>query len=300
MKDELMSRIVEAVKEEIGVESTVQPKEVKKNNGLVRQAVEILGPGSSVGVCIYIDSLLKEVDLGRCGAREAAREIAKIQREYAHNNEFVDIVNGLDKQRILEKVTYQLINEEKNRERLGNMPYRKFLDLAAIYRVAIGESEEGTDSFTMSNEICKKYGIRESELDDAARRNTEKMGFEVRTMTSILSEITGEPEDTFAGDPIWVFTNRQRADGASVMLYNEYFDKLACNVNDDLYILPSSIHEVIAIPAGGMKVWKLRLMVHEVNYEKVPADEVLSENVYKYSRKEGMEVIGKGERVIAR
>lgn len=291
MREELMNKIVEAVKEKVGTECKVQHREVKKNNGLVLQAIEIWEPGTTETVEIYIDGLLDRVESGDTGLQEAAREVIRIHKEY-YSNEFTDIVRRIDKRYVLANATYQLVNAEKNRERLSDMPYRDFLDLAVIYRVNVGENGSGTTSFAVGNAICKKYGINDAELERAARRNTERKGFRTWSFDSIIAEITGIPEVDGEGEyPMWVISNSQKINGAAVMLYEGYFDILARRIESDLYILPSSIHEVIVVPVNGMEKDEWRTMVSIVNSSEVPEHEILSENVYRYCRKENRVVI---------
>ena len=53
-----------------------------------------------------------------------------------------------------------------------------------------------------------------------------------------------------------------------------------------MYILPSSIHEVIMIPADRIDdPQKLSSMVHEANTTVVSTGDVLSDSVYYYDRK---------------
>jgi hypothetical protein len=56
----------------------------------------------------------------------------------------------------------------------------------------------------------------------------------------------------------------------------------------DLYILPSSIHEVILLPMlDNYDREELEKMVREVNQESVSQEELLSEHVYTFYRKDG-------------
>ena len=57
---------------------------------------------------------------------------------------------------------------------------------------------------------------------------------------------------------------------------------------DSLYILPSSIHEVLAIAMGDPD--ELRQLVCEVNDTQVVPQERLSYNVYKYERGGELEI----------
>lgn len=288
MREEMMNKIAEEIRAEIGKECTVSLREVKKNNGLMLQAVEIREPGISVCPSIYIDDLLDRVVSGEIGVSEAAQAVIEIHNGNKDTGKYHNAVSGLDKQAVLEKVVYQLISEEKNKERLCDMPHRRFLDLAAVYRVVVGEDQHGTASFTVTNAICERYGISETELDHAARQNTEKKEFKVQTMASIIAEITGNlEEDGELECMMWVLSNAQRVNGAVVMLYDKYFSRLAESIGNDLYVLPSSIHEVIAVPADGIAPEELREMVGAVNSSEVSEEEFLSGNVYRYSREDG-------------
>lgn len=288
MREEIMNGITEAIRAEVGKEFEVSLREVKKNNGLTLQTIEIWEPGTSICLSIYIDSLLDRIAYGEINVNEAAQKVIKIHEENKDNMKFYDVVRRIDKQAILEKAVYQLINEEKNRERLRDIPHRKFLDLAAVYRVIVREDQYGTESFMVTNAMCDQYGIGKEELDHAARQNTEKKGFEVQTMASIIAETEGMTEEVGELEcPMWVLSNTQKFNGAVVMLYNGYFRRLAESIRSDLYVLPSSIHEVIAVPVDGIEPCGLKAIVGEVNFCEVKADEILSENVYWYSRKDG-------------
>ena len=55
----------------------------------------------------------------------------------------------------------------------------------------------------------------------------------------------------------------------------------------DLFILPSSVHELLLVPDTGntnMSVSDLTNMVKEVNATQLAPDEILSDNVYYYDR----------------
>ena len=52
-------------------------------------------------------------------------------------------------------------------------------------------------------------------------------------------------------------------------------------------VLPSSIHEVLILPDNGFfEVPALNEMVKEVNETQVPDEDILSDHVYYYDRKE--------------
>ncbi len=83
---------------------------------------------------------------------------------------------------------------------------------------------------------------------------------------------------------MWVITNERGTWGAASMLYEDRLHSLAESVGADLYLLPSSIHEVIAVPAGMGNPEELAQMVAEVNMGQVELGERLSNQVYRYDK----------------
>ena len=84
-----------------------------------------------------------------------------------------------------------------------------------------------------------------------------------------------------------VLTNESKLNGAACILYENVLYDFAQKLGADLYILPSSVHEVILLPKLSMfEKDELVNMVKEVNTEGVAADEVLSDHVYEYNRTE--------------
>lgn len=289
MKEEMMYRLIEAVREVIETECTVYFRKVKKNNGMIRNFIEIRETGMNVFPAICIDSMMERVEAGELSLHDAA---GKIVGEYKTKKgvcspRIRQCVSAISREYILERVTYKLVNGEKNAGCLADMPHKEFLDMVAVYRVIV-DSTGVNASIAVTQALCGQFGITEGELDIAARRNTRKEGFRVRLMESVLTELMDIPEETSGLHMgIWVVSNPTMYNGAAAMLFPGCFRSLAEQLGSDLYILPSSIHEVIAISTENMEPNILRDMVHTVNVDKVIPDEVLSNNVYRYSLKDG-------------
>ena len=83
---------------------------------------------------------------------------------------------------------------------------------------------------------------------------------------------------------LWVLTNEMGINGAVSMLYEENLHKLAEQIGTDLYLLPSSIHETIAVSVEMGAPEYLAQMVHDVNMTFVTLGERLSNNVYHYDK----------------
>ncbi len=95
---------------------------------------------------------------------------------------------------------------------------------------------------------------------------------------------------------IYIISNELRIQGASVVFYTDVLEKFAAEKNSDLVLLPSSIHEWLVLTeasAGNISV--LEAMVRDANRQVVLPEEVLSEHVYKYTRRSQMlEIVDPG------
>ena len=84
-------------------------------------------------------------------------------------------------------------------------------------------------------------------------------------------------------DPMYVLTNEGSVNGAACVLSPEAMDKVRDTVGDGVYILPSSIHEVIILPMDRFDdPEKLADMVRSVNQSAVSPEIKLSDNLYTY------------------
>lgn len=84
-----------------------------------------------------------------------------------------------------------------------------------------------------------------------------------------------------------VVSNELGINGASVVLYDGVIEEIANKYESDLYLLPSSIHEMIVVPVGEDDLQKtFSSMVDNINQRYVAEDEILSDRVYTYRREE--------------
>lgn len=90
------------------------------------------------------------------------------------------------------------------------------------------------------------------------------------------------------GPALHVLTNRRGIYGASCMLYRDIIKDFADQEETDVIILPSSIHEVLLFPDHLMFDHAfLCRTVQEINREDVSEEDVLSDRIYIFSRKQG-------------
>ena len=134
--------------------------------------------------------------------------------------------------------------------------------------------------------------MSEEQLFKCAAENTRRLFPPVvRSMNDIMKEMfarDGMPQEIaemmIAEIPpeqtMWVISNEKGINGAASMLYENELHELAESLESDLYILPSSVHEVIAVSSDMGSPEMLAQMVVEVNMQEVSLDERLSNQVY--------------------
>lgn len=195
-----------------------------------------------------------------------------------------------------ENIVFQIINTEHNEEMLAGMPHREFLDLSIIYRCVIKMDEEGTQSTLIDNGMAEWFGFTEEQLFKLAMENTKRIFPPyVKTINDVMRGILmkdGMPQEIaemlVEGMPsdqmMWILSNGIDTYGAVSMLYEDELFALASKLESDLYILPSSIHEVIVVKATLQEPDELAQMVAEANMGSVALEERLSNQVYYYDR----------------
>ena len=190
-------------------------------------------------------------------------------------------------------IVFQVVNTEKNQDMLKKAPHRRFLDLSIIYALT---NEFGQFLILVTDQIAETHGWSEEQLFQMAMRNTKSLfPFKVMRMCSFLFENSMElfgvlpyEDDIYEPGPddeeMWVLTNEQKVNGCTVLLYEELFHRLAERLGSDLYLLPSSRHEIIAVSSKVAEWAPLSSIVPEVNEEVVDEEDFLSDSVYRFDR----------------
>ncbi len=296
----------EAVKERVsslcGPEYKVKLTETLKNNSVRLTGIMIIEPDTNITPTIYLEDFYTDYCDGTSIESIADRILTVYERNRCVGDVDVSLFGDFDK--ICERIIYRLVNYEKNAELLDKVPHRRFLDLAVIYSVALGETKVGYASVTVYNEHLSGWGQSEEDLWEYARRNTPRiLEPELKPMTEMLSGIMGiecpvEAEQPEGAPVLYVLTNKRHVSGAACMLYDSLIGDFAKQKGKDLYILPSSVHELILFDADeSFDPEQLTEMIREVNETQVGEQEILSYRLYRCFRETGRIGCMQGENI---
>lgn len=179
---------------------------------------------------------------------------------------------------------------EGNKEMLEQIPHKTIENLAITFHIMVKNNEEGMSSAAITNSIMDSLGLTPEQLyKDSLQNSPNILPAKVDSMINVLSGLTDIDMDSI--DPhnqpqMVVVTNHSGINGASALFYPGVMDQVGEQLHGNYFVLPSSIHEVIAIPTSlGSDYRELERMVHEINIMTVAPEDRLSDNVYRYDTK---------------
>lgn len=289
----------------IGADYKVSLMQVNKLNGVTRQSLVIQKDSDISTPNIYMEEYYELYQEGRNIETLSAEVISRYFQAGKELDFIVPRIKEFDM--VKDKIFFKLINFDKNKALLGTLPYVKWLDLAVVFCILVKQDVEGIGSFYISNPLMYGWNVNIDTVYKHALINTPRLfGSSVRMMDDIIRDILGKNfesagvKDSFDAvmdtilseqsnangfHKMYVASNSIGENGAVWLLYKEELHALSNKLKSDLYLLPSSIHEIIIIKADDkLQSDQLLDMVREVNDTQVPIQEVLSDNVYYFNR----------------
>ena len=248
---------------------------------------------SNMSPTIYVEDMYisyQETEDYRKVFEDVAAVVGKVLKEPLVTEE------KLDFHAVKDNIVFQLINTEQNKGLLNSLPHREFHDLSIIYRWVVGRDESGLQSAVIKNDLMEKLDLNEEQMFKLAVVNYKRLlAPSIRSMDDVMLEVLreeGMPEELAeimlpsrtSDEMMWVISNNVKVNGACSMLYDDVLQDVAKKVGSDLYVLPSSVHETIAVSVNMGNPYELAQMVNDINMSQVSLDERLSNQVYHYDK----------------
>ena len=293
-KEELLKELQECCGENVEVEI----RTIKRNNGKSYDGVQITMENAkrSVVPVISLDGLYEEYSSGSMDIRECVKAVCRERKKHETTEDILKFAGKLaDWDAVKDGVFPILLSTQKNEEMLKNLVSTPLLDLSVVYIFRMKIAEELRGNVKISRQMIKHYGITEKELHRQAMENLSKDGYEFLDMAALIRNMvqSGNKEDakgqhmenTYREDEIpvkmYVLTNKEKSYGAAGILNKKFVREFAKGQN--FFILPSSIHETIFVPADNLSDGEIfDNMVEEVNEKQVSMEERLSDHCYYY------------------
>ena len=291
--DEFIARVVDEMRSRLlrqGDGSDIRVNKVLKNNGVELTAMNVCKSSEEVCPTIYLDPFYRDYEQGMdfdvvmediCRLREANCRCRKL-----------DIRDVVDETKVMDNIILRLVNRERNSRLLESAPFIEFNDLAITFRRVLSLDNDGLATTIVNNNDVKRWRVSLDTLYKNALKNTQRMFPCVRQ--NLFDALKGRFEgidfddDCDNVDELYMLSNTHGINGATAVLYDGMLEECANMVGDDIYILPSSVHELLFIRASADYTEDYyKDLIREANKVTVSAMDYLSDSLYMYSREKG-------------
>lgn len=263
----------------------IEVSQMLKNNGVVETGLIVRMEESQIAPNIYLEYYYKLYKDGK----DISEILSDITEAYLYAWDQVKDkeYTPYNEEQIQKKLFVRLVNQAQNEEFLKEYPHIPYLDLAITFRYVVLADGDKIGSAIVSYDDMARWGYDLQTLYKYALGNMRAMFCpKLLPLDEMLAEkfdelgIEDAPE---ASENLYVLTNEFGMNGASFMLYEDILNSFSVKMNQNFYILPSSIHEVLLVPdIEGVDVGFLADTVREVNAVAVAKMEYLSDSVYYY------------------
>ncbi len=265
-------------------EHRLEVTNVTKNNGLELTGIMLKGD-SSIAPTVYLDP-------ERTVEENADRIRDTFNRYLAGEGQLdFDIDSFLDWDTVKGKIYPMLINAGQNSGMLSDTPHLNIgEEIACVFRYLVTGVSEGQATILVKNDHVRKWGVTEADLLSVASENLASE-VTVQTMAEVMAEVMrsqGMPEEIIDqitcnpfGPQMYVVSNERKINGAAAIALPSTYAKLREKTGaESFYVIPSSIHEVICIPANETAGNDIEPMIGEVNATQLSPEEVLSDRLF--------------------
>ncbi|MDY3769057.1 MAG: DUF5688 family protein [Sphaerochaetaceae bacterium] len=283
LHDELYNLTAHKMKAEFGDKIEIQRTEAIKTNGL-KDSMLVKLKDRQIGIPLYLSDFAEDVEQGAT-LEQVSNEMCNLYRKHLYDNVELPI---LDYGHAKENLYCVVVNKERNQNLIDTGTIYQEIpntDLALIVRYKMDSTELGQASFVVKQNQLTYLQITEAEAIEFAKTNSCKDDYSIKSMGDIFREM-GMPEemlnDMNVDDMMYVVTNNDKLYGATgVFISKELREEVVSKVNCDkgVYIIPSSIHETIVVPAY-LESENIKEMIKDVNASVVSDSDFLSDNLY--------------------
>ena len=283
-------------------EYEVEVHKTSKNNGIILDGVTIRKKGEKVSPNIYLNNYYDCYKMGKPLSLILEEILNQYERVKVESVPEVD--NVLDFDTVRDKIIVRLVNYEKNEEQLRNCPHLKYLDLAITFRYVAGVDSAGMASSLITNEEYGGWDIGQEDLYRIALDNTVRyFPWQMDSLTNVILnaikakdpgllpkeiiEDVNEIDKMEGSIVMYVLTNNMGINGATCVLYEDVLRNFAKVHDSNVYLLPSSLHEMIlVVDNDDIDPVFLQELVRDANCSAVGMIDLLSDNIYYYDREE--------------
>jgi len=268
--------------------------DVLKNNDLILTGITIKDKNQNIAPTIYIENCIdndNHID-NKAIAYKIVHDYHKYYQEYKDMSYIQELITDFDKVKPLLKI--RLLNKEKNQKRLLQLPHYPFLDL--VITIVIEDITIDNTKFfiQVTNDLFKTWKINSiEEILPIAKKNTFNDPYLFTPLSNWLWT-QGFTMDMHRLVPMWILKKEHDEYGATELCNTKTMNHIVDLLGSDFYVIPSSIHECLIIPAYlpyKEDITIFKNIILEMNQTQVAHEDILSDNLYLYSKINGWSIV---------
>ncbi|MBD5146845.1 MAG: hypothetical protein HDT21_13195 [Ruminococcus sp.] len=287
--EEFKKEVLEGLMEIYGSNAQIRIERILKNNGKHYDGIQIRVDGINGCVCpiVPLEWFYEIYCDGGINIEGCVRTIHKISEAGREKKGVLELIGRVMNWEQVKRNIYPiLLSTEENQEMLREIVSNSMLDLSVGYIVR-AEMDNRCVSIKINYRMLESYGINVGQLHRQALENLASDGYRFHDMRSFIidlgHDVSDEPEleEIELSEELYILTNEVRFYGAAGILDKELIREFADGRN--FYILPSSIHETIFVPADDrVDVESYNCIVKIVNKRFLDIEERLANHAYFY------------------
>ena len=262
----------------------IEERKVSKAQRGALNGLLFVRKGTKCAPTLYVEDFYKEYkdgnDIGDLSRSAVEAVISSLATADVFEGNAESMLNDPD------NYVVRLINRSRNNGYLEKLAVKD----AGCGFVYIVSAEYGEYGVSLTKDILKAIGMTEEELFDAAIENS------VRRYPALLCSLQesvftpheecenlldfGPGHAPAAYGPAFVLTNSRFFWGAAALFYPGVIGRIHELLDDDFYVLPSSVHEVIVLAASGQEPELLADTIRAANRSVVREQEILADDLY--------------------
>ena len=227
-----------------------------------------------VSAVYNVDKAYEEYQKGR-PIRRICKEAAAVLRmpiDIRLGN--LDFINTFDEAK--SRLFIRVSNRDHNAEYLNGVPHVNVMDLSITFHLLVDDSTS-LQQAAVTNVLMTSWNVDLETLCREATISSERLfPMELMKMSHVFGFQLSAPSEPM------VLSNSSHMNGASALFYRDAFDKLNEQFKEGCYLIPSSIHELIAIDRRDANAPDLIEMLHSTNSDcrVVSKEDILSDSLY--------------------
>ena len=266
--------------------------DILKNNSVKLCGITIKRKDKNVLPTIYLEEYFEKYKKGY-SLENIAIDILEFEEKNIFVHEFDEkFFNEFEK--VKPFLFAKIINTNLNSELLETIPNRPFLDLSIVAYCDVSSMCGMNASVLVKNEHICMWEVEKETIIEIALSNSKERGFKLFSMKDIAEKYCEDSDKCnetlyHPGTYMDIYTTKNKLFGAISMLFLENNKDID---EDGVYIIPSSIHEVILLPKKMCESEEyINNIIREVNDSSVEKQEVLSDHAYYYNESEGYRIV---------